>query len=208
MDRVPATFTLPLGRCCIVSDIRISVSPTMMLFQRTFFEQYHPSKPIIKIPEIDATHPSLVVAALKRLQISLPLIWCNISNSRPNSRATSGLTQRNVSVHSQFPVNVHSLAHADLHFSHPLTWFGTFVPIAQLGVEFIAPWTSPAVAVSIVVTQEVISACFLTLSYLERLIDRREEVFSQLWGERADTIEIGGCGVRGEAAEKVTELRD
>jgi len=41
------------------------------------------------------------------------------------------------------------------------------------------------------------------LADLEGLVDGGEEVFGQLWGEGADAAEVGGCGVRGQAAEEV-----
>jgi len=39
------------------------------------------------------------------------------------------------------------------------------------------------------------------------LVDGGEEVFSQLGGEGADAVEVGGCGVWGEAAEEVAGER-
>lgn len=52
-------------------------------------------------------------------------------------------------------------------------------------VEFIAPWAAPAVAVAVVVAEQVLAAGLLACSHLERLVDGREEIFRQVWHELA-----------------------
>lgn len=76
-----------------------------------------------------------------------------------------------------------------LKLPHTLTRHGAIV---DRRVELIAPRRAVAVAVSVVVTKEIISPGFLASADLEGLIDGRKEVFGQIRNECGDAIEVQG----------------
>lgn len=92
----------------------------------------------------------------------------------------------------QIPIHIHTLVHANLHLSDALAWYSPF-PIRYLGIKFIAPRASIAIAVAIVVTKQIIPLRLLTPSYFERLIDGRQQIFGERGDEGADIVEISSC---------------
>lgn len=145
--------------------------------QRTLLHQDHASKAVIQVPQIDTAHASLVV---------------------------------------QFSVNVKRLVGLDFHLAHPLVrngpLAGTVVApgadaadaaLVQRRVKLVAPWRAVAVAVAVVVAEEIVAAGLPTPLDGEGLVDGREEVFGQVRGEGDDCAEVlaGVFGVK--AAEEV-----
>src|SRR5438132_1675247 len=112
----------------------------------TFLEQHNPRKAVIQVPEIDRGNTALVV---------------------------------------QVAVDVKRLVGLDLHLAHPLpgdgALAGTLVSasadaadagLVKWRVELVAPWRAVAVAVAVVVAQEVVAAGLLAALDHERLVDR------------------------------------
>lgn len=111
---------------------------------------------------------------------------------------------------SQLSINLNGISHGDLHFPDPLAGLHALVifrsssgPADALALELVAPGTPPCVSVPIVIAEEVIPAGLLAAADLERLVDRREKILSQVWCEGGDAIEVLGGGGWGKAAEKV-----
>lgn len=75
----------------------------------------------------------------------------------------------------ELPVNVKCLIGRDLEFSHSLTRDG---PVFKRRVEFIAPGGTVAVAIAVVVAEEVVATRLCAAADFQRLVDGGEEVFS------------------------------
>lgn len=116
--------------------------------RRTLLEQHHTSKPIIQIPKVDRRHAALVV---------------------------------------QFAVDVKRLVGLDLHFADALPGHGTLTgplvsaaaahaaqaaALVQRRVKLVAPWRAVAVAVAVVVAQQVVAPRLLAAPHRQRLVDR------------------------------------
>lgn len=86
---------------------------------------------------------------------------------------------------SQFPINIKRLIRPHLHLPHPLARDDSIV---QRRVKLPAPRAAMAVAVAVVVAEEVVAAGLLAAPGLERLVDGGEEVF----GEGGDEGAKGG----------------
>lgn len=145
--------------------------------QHTLLHQYHASEPVIQVPQIDTAHASLVV---------------------------------------QLSVDIKRLVGLDLHLAHPLVRNGPLAgavvasradtantALVQRRVKLVAPWGAVAVAVTVVIAEEVVAAGLPTPLDGEGLVDGGEEVFGQVRGEGDDGAEVlaGMFGV--EAAEQV-----
>ncbi len=144
----------------------------------TLLQQHHPRKPIVQIPQIHRARAPLIV---------------------------------------QIPVHIKRLIRLDLHAAHPLAGHralaGALVAptradtagrrLVQRRVELVAPGRAVAVAVAVVVAEQVVAARLLAAADCEGLVDRREEVFGQVGGQ-GDYVGEVGRGVFGvEAAEEV-----
>lgn len=145
--------------------------------QRTFLNQHHARKAIVQVPEIDAAHTALVV---------------------------------------QLPVNVKGLIGLDLHLAHPLVGDralagalaaagpdAAHAALVQRRVELVAPWRAVAVAVAVVVAEEVVAARLLAALDGEGLVDGRQEVLGQVRGQGDDCVEVLARVLGVEAAEEV-----
>lgn len=181
VDRVPDAF----GVCAWGGSYLFSSVSTLHVEkeracpgQRTLLHQYHTSKAVIQVPQIDTAHTSLVV---------------------------------------QLSVDVKRLIGFDLHLSHPLVGDGPFAStvvasradaadaaLVQRRVKLVAPWGAVAVAVTVVVAEEVVTAGLPTPLDGEGLVDGREEVFGQVRGEGDDCVEVLARVLWVQAAEEVT----
>jgi hypothetical protein len=65
--------------------------------------------------------------------------------------------------------------------SYSVTWNSS---VLKWRVEFVRPWGSVAVAVSVVVAEQVIAAGLLTARNLEWDVDSGEEIFGKVRRER------------------------
>jgi hypothetical protein len=148
----------------------------------TLLQQHHPGKPIVQIPQIHRRHPALIV---------------------------------------QIPVHIKRLIRLDLHLADPLPGDGalpgalvtaprthtTDAGLVQRRVELVAPGRAVAVAIAVVVAQQVVAPRLLAAAHGQRLVDRREQVLGQVGGERDDVVEV----LRGvfwvEPAEEVAARR-
>jgi hypothetical protein len=63
-----------------------------------------------------------------------------------------------------------------------------------------------AVAVAVVIAQQVLSARLLASSNRQRLVDRGEQVLCQVWREGDDGVEVRGCVLRVQPSEEVPWL--
>ena len=115
----------------------------------------------------------------------------------------------------QLAVDVESLVGLDLHAAHTLAGQGT-ASIGALGggalgqrrVELVGPRRAVAVAVAVVIAQEVVAAGLLAAADGEGLVDGREQVLGQVRGEREQVLEVGGGVLGVEAAEQVPGRRE
>lgn len=96
----------------------------------------------------------------------------------------------------QLTVNIKRLIGSDLEFPHPLTRHRA---IFERWVEFIAPGGTVAVAVAVVVAEEVVAAGLCAAADFQRLIDGGEEVFGEVRDEDGDAVEVLFGVARGEA---------
>lgn len=150
------------------------------MVQLTLLQQHNARKSIVQVPEVHRRHTALVV---------------------------------------QLAVDVERLVGLDLHLAHPLAGDSalarTFTAacthpagtaLVQRGVELVAPRRAVRVAVAVVVTEEVVTARLLAALDREGLVDGREEVFGEVWGEGDEGVEVvrGVFGV--EATEEVAVL--
>lgn len=147
----------------------------------TFLQKYHTCESIVKVPEVDAAHTTLVI---------------------------------------QLAVEVECLVGLDLHLADALTRNGTLAgalaapsayaahtALVQGRVELVGPGGAVAVAIAVVVAEQVVAAGLLAAADGEGLIDRREEVFGQVRGERDDGVEVVGRLLGVETAKEVAEER-
>jgi hypothetical protein len=144
----------------------------------TLLQQHHPGKPIVQIPQIHRRHPALII---------------------------------------QIPIHIKRLIRLNLHLAHPLPGDGPLpsalvtaprahtadAGLVQRRVELVAPGRAVAVAVAVVVAQQVVAPRLLAAADGEGLVDGGQEVFGQVGRERDDVVEV----LRGvfwvEAAEEV-----
>jgi hypothetical protein len=147
---------------------------------RTLLEQNHTCEAVVQVPKVNAAHAALVV---------------------------------------QLPVHVKRLVRANLHLAHPLARYGPLAralaaagtdpagtALVQRGVELVGPRGPVAVAVAVVVAEEVFSAGLLAPLHGEGLVDGREEVLGQVGGEGDDGVEVVGGVLGVEAPEEVPVL--
>ena len=106
----------------------------------------------------------------------------------------------------QFSINIYRFSHRDLHLPDFIAGLRSLLAIRNWWFEFIAPWAPPAVAVTIVVTQQIITAGLVATTDLERLVNRAQEIFRKVGRKRADAVEICGSAMRGKAAEKISSI--
>lgn len=100
----------------------------------------------------------------------------------------------------QLAVHIKRLVCRDLELPHALAGNR---PVVQRRIEFIAPWRAIAVAVAVVVAEEVVAVGFGAAADLERLVDGGEEVFGKVGDERGDGLEVVLCVAGVEATEEV-----
>lgn len=90
-----------------------------------------------------------------------------------------GWYKRNV----QFPVNIKALIGPHLH---PPDTLRTHLCILDGRVKLIAPGTPVAVPVTVVVAEQVVAARLFAAADLERLVDRRQQLFLVVRNQAAD----------------------
>lgn len=100
----------------------------------------------------------------------------------------------------EFPVNIEGFVRRNLQPSHSFTWY---CAIIERWVEFIAPGRSVAVAITIVITEEVIPLCLGAATDLERLVDGGQEVFGEIWNKGRNGLQILLCIAGVQPPEKV-----
>ena len=93
-------------------------------------------------------------------------------------------TTINTALHPQLPIYVKRLIRLDLHLSDPLTRCHTLI---NWRLELIAPWTPPAIPITVVVAAKEITLRLRALLDAERNINRFKEVFFQC-GVQADNV--------------------
>lgn len=150
-----------------------------MTVVRTFLQQHHAREPIVQVPKVDAAHAALVV---------------------------------------QVTVNVKGLVGLDLYFAHALARdsplartlaapnadaAGSRTALVQRGVELVGPRRAVAVAVAVVVAEQVVAARLLAPPDRQRLVDGREEVLGQVGRKRDDGVEVVGRLLGVEPTEEV-----
>lgn len=132
----------------------------------TFLEKHNTGKAIIKVPEVNTAHATLVV---------------------------------------QLAVNIKGLVGLDLHLAHSLAGDGALArtltaastytagtALVQGRVKLVRPRGAVAVAIAVVVAEQVVAAGLLAPADGQGLVDGREEVLGQVWGERDDGVEVVG----------------
>jgi hypothetical protein len=133
----------------------------------TLLQQHNARKPVVQVPQKHRRHAALVV---------------------------------------QIPVDVKGLVGLDLHLAHALAGHGALpgaliaaagpdaagAGLVQRRVELVAPRRAVAVAVAVVVAQQVVAPRLLAAADRERLVDRREQVLGQVGRERDDVVEVLG----------------
>lgn len=153
----------------------------MQCSQRTFLDQHDAGESVIQVPQVHAAHAPLVV---------------------------------------QLPIDVKGLVGLDLHLADSLIGDGAFTStlaasradtahaaLVQRRVELVAPWRAVAVAVAVVVAEEVVSAGLPAPLDGEGLVDGREEVFGQVRGQGDDGVEVLARVFRIQAAEEIAAGR-
>ena len=97
--------------------------------------------------------------------------------------------------YSQLTIHLDAFAHFHLHSSDTLTRLDAFLfcfidtAIRPVILKFIAPWTSIAISIPIIIAQEVVAPCILATFDFKRLIDRGEKVLGQLRSDTANLIQ-------------------
>jgi hypothetical protein len=133
----------------------------------TLLQQHNAREPVVQVPQKHRRHAALVV---------------------------------------QIPVDVKGLVGLDLHLAHALAGHGALpgaliaaagpdaagAGLVQRRVELVAPRRAVAVAVAVVVAQQVVAPRLLAAADRERLVDRREQVLGQVGRERDDVVEVLG----------------
>lgn len=133
----------------------------------TFLQQHDTSEPIVKVPEIHAAHAPLVV---------------------------------------QIAINIEGVIGPDLHLADTLARdcalasalaasraYAAGAALIEWGVKLVGPRRAVAVAIAVVVAQEVVAAGLLAAADGEGLVDGGEEILGQVGGERDDGVEVVGC---------------
>lgn len=87
----------------------------------------------------------------------------------------------------QLPVHIEGLVGRNLKLPYPFTGHG---PIIKWRVEFIAPGRPVAVTVPIVVAEQVVAVALRTPTNLERLVNGRKEVFSEVWDNARNCLQV------------------
>ena len=147
--------------------------------ERTLFEKDNAGKAIVQVPEVHAADAALVV---------------------------------------QLAVHVKRLVGPNLHLAHALARNRPFARslaparadaaraargLVQRRVELVGPRRAVAVAVAVVVAEEVVAARLPAALDRQRLVDRREQVLGQVRRERDDGVEVVGGVLGVEAPEQV-----
>lgn len=148
----------------------------------TFLQENHAGESIVQVPKVYAAHTTLVVQIsvhVKRL-IGLDL---HLADPLAGDRALTGALATT------------SADAADAAF-------------VQRRVELVAPWGAVAVAVAVVVAEEVVAARLLAALDGQGLVDGREKVLRQIRCEGNDCIQVVGRVFRVQAAEEVARRRD
>lgn len=98
----------------------------------------------------------------------------------------------------ELTVNIERLVRSHFKLAHTLTGHSA---VLQGRVEFIAPWRTVAVPVTVVVTEQIVAAGLRAAADLQGLVNGGEEVFGQIWHNCRDRMEIG-LGIAGVQAPK------
>lgn len=154
--------------------------PKQGVRELTLLQQHNTCKPVIQVPEIHAADAALVV---------------------------------------QFAVHVKRLVGLDLHLAHALArnrpLSGPFAAaradaaraaaagLVERRVKLVGPRRAVAVAVAVVVAQQVVAARLLAALDRQRLVDRRQQVLGQVRRQLDDGAQVVGRVLGVEAAEQV-----
>lgn len=100
----------------------------------------------------------------------------------------------------QLPVNIKGFVGRNLKLPYPLTRHS---PIIKWRVEFVAPGRPIAVTVPVVVAEQVVAVALRTPTNLERLVNGGKEVFSQVWDNARNCLQVALRVTGVKAPEKV-----
>ena len=97
--------------------------------------------------------------------------------------------------YSQLTIHLDAFAHFHFHSSDPLARLDAFLfcfigtAVCPVILKFIAPRTSIAISIPVIIAQEVVAPCILASFDFKRLIDRGEKVLSQLRSDPANLFQ-------------------
>lgn len=149
-----------------------------MCGRRTFLQQNHTCEPIVQVPKVNTADAAFVV---------------------------------------QVAVDVKRLVGLDFHLTDSLAWDGAFAcsfatsssdtagtALVQGRVELVGPWGSVAVAITVVVTQQVVSPGLFASLNRKGLVYRRQQVFRQVGRQSNDGVEVLARVFRVESTKQVS----
>lgn len=123
--------------------------------KHTFLQQHNPRKPIIQVPEVHRAKPPLII---------------------------------------QLAIHIKRLIRSNLHLPHPVTRHRarsgplintTLTALLERRLKLPRPWRPVAVAIAVVVADQVVALSLAAPARAERLVDGGEEVLGQV-GDEAD----------------------
>lgn len=144
----------------------------------TLLEQHDAGEAVVEVPEVDAAHAALVV----ELAVDVKgLVGLDLDG--PDALAGDG-----------------ALAGALAAAAGP---DAAGAALVERRVEAVGPRGAVAVAVAVVVAQQVVAPRVLAAPQLQRLVDRREQVLGQVRGQRDDGVEVRARVLGVEPPEEV-----
>ena len=108
--------------------------------------------------------------------------WC----LSPNCPAPSSTNAERKVQHSQLAINIHAFPHPDFQPPHAFTRLDTPFLVINWRFKFIAPRTPPAISIAVIIAKQIVAAGFFAAAHFERLVDRGEKVFREVWSEGAE----------------------
>jgi len=106
-------------------------------------------------------------------------------------------------VHLQLPVHVKSLVRLDLHLTDTIARRDTFL---NGRLELVAPRTSPAVAVAVVVAAQEVALRLGAFLDRQRYVDGLEQVLFQRGVELDNVVDIALDVLGVQSAQKVADM--
>jgi hypothetical protein len=115
----------------------------------------------------------------------------------------SALHHAHLIVHSlQLPVNIKCLVGLDLHLPYAVTRCDALL---NRRLKLIAPRTTPAVTIAVVVAAEEVALGFRALLHRERYVDRFKEIFFERGVQGYDVVDIALDILGIQSAQEVAE---